>query len=179
MTTTDRWQLRPAVPDDAAALAVFARRCFAETFGGDNRPEDMQVFLDATYGTQQQRAEIENPGWRTVLAIATDGDLLGFAQVRLRSTPPGTSEAAPMEIARFYVDQSAQGSGLAQTLMQQALAVARTQHASGLWLGVWERNARAIAFYRRQGFRDVGSQIFVLGSDRQTDRIMIADVVPV
>ena len=82
--------------------------------------------------------------------------------------PPGAS----IELHRFYLDRAAHGSGLAQRLMQASLAAAARQGAAVVWLGVWERNPRAIRFYERIGFADVGSQTFVVGTDRQTDRVM-------
>ena len=73
---------------------------------------------------------------------------------------------------RFYVDKAHHGRGIAQTLMQEAVATARKLGATTVWLGVWERNLRAIAFYVKCGFQDVGSQPFLVGSDLQTDRVM-------
>jgi ribosomal protein S18 acetylase RimI-like enzyme len=56
--------------------------------------------------------------------------------------------------------------------MDAALAAARVRGAETLWLGVWERNARAVAFYRKYGFTRVGEHTFVLGSDTQTDWLL-------
>lgn len=56
--------------------------------------------------------------------------------------------------------------------MAAAIAAARSRGATALWLGVWERNPRARAFYGKSGFTDVGSQTFLLGTDEQTDRVM-------
>jgi ribosomal protein S18 acetylase RimI-like enzyme len=77
-----------------------------------------------------------------------------------------------VEIVRFYVDRAWRGTGLAAALMDAAAEEARGRGARSLWLGVWERNPRAIRFYEKCGFRDVGSQDFVLGSDVQRDRVM-------
>ena len=60
--------------------------------------------------------------------------------------------------------------------MAAVYEAARTAGARQLWLGVWERNARAIRFYAKWGFTDVGRHDFVLGTDRQTDRVMVAPV---
>jgi ribosomal protein S18 acetylase RimI-like enzyme len=57
--------------------------------------------------------------------------------------------------------------------MKSVATAARARGARTLWLGVWERNERAKSFYRKCGFRDVGSQPFVLGTDVQTDRVMV------
>jgi diamine N-acetyltransferase len=85
--------------------------------------------------------------------------------------PDCVPDRQAIELVRFYVNRALHGRGLAHTLMQAALAAA-SPRARTMWLGVWERTARAIAFYAKWGFVDVGSHVFVLGSDRQIDRIM-------
>jgi GNAT superfamily N-acetyltransferase len=76
-----------------------------------------------------------------------------------------------VELVRFYVDQAWHGQGIAHTLMQKVRDEAARMKKT-MWLGVWERNLRAIRFYAKAGFVDVGSHMFQLGRDRQTDRIM-------
>lgn len=164
--------IRIAVAADAAALTAFGARTFRDTFAADNRPEDIEAYLAETYRLERQAAELADPGRTTLVAVAPDGTLAGFAQLRLGPAPACVAGAHPIELLRFYVDRPWQGRGVAQALMTATLAAARTRDAATLWLGVWERNPRAIAFYRKWGFRDVGSQPFVLGTDRQTDRVM-------
>jgi ribosomal protein S18 acetylase RimI-like enzyme len=81
-------------------------------------------------------------------------------------------ERPVIEIERFYVAHEWHGRGIAQQLMACATEAAIRADAATLWLAVWERNPRAMAFYRKSGFVDVGSRLFLLGSDRQTDRVM-------
>ena len=81
-----------------------------------------------------------------------------------------------MEVHRFYVDRPAHGSGIARMLMSEVRRAALELGGRHVWLGVWERNARAIAFYKKTGFIDVGSHDFYVGSDRQTDRVLVARV---
>jgi len=76
-------------------------------------------------------------------------------------------------VVRFCVDRPWHGRGLAQTLMAATADTARAAGGSTLWLGVWERNGRAIAFYRKCGFEDVGTHSFVLGDDHQRDRVLV------
>jgi ribosomal protein S18 acetylase RimI-like enzyme len=159
--------IRRAVTADARSLAVLGARTFEETFGPANRREDIDTYLSQTYGERQQKNEIENPRVITLVA-EEEGSLIAFAQMR--------ADEKGIEIARFYVDRRWQGRGIAQALMQAVIEEARTRRAEMLWLGVWERNERAIAFYRKCGFRDTGSQPFILGSDLQTDRVMIHEL---
>ena len=163
--------IRPARSADAPDLARMAARTFEETFGPANHPADMALYLSSAYGLAQQSAELADPAMDTVLA-EVDGTLAGYAQIREGSAPDCVTGAAPIEIRRFYVDAPWQGRGLAQALMRAVHSAVARRGGRTLWLGVWERNERAQAFYRKCGFVDVGSQPFVLGRDRQTDRIM-------
>jgi GNAT superfamily N-acetyltransferase len=167
--------IRAGTIQDAAALAAFAARTFAETFADDNAAADMQAHLTRSYGVAQQTAELASPAVITLLAEADDR-LVGYAQVRYGPAPPCVQPADAIELHRFYVDTPAHGTGVAQRLMAAVCDAARTAGARHLWLGVWEHNVRAIRFYAKCGFVDVGSHDFVLGADRQTDRVMVAPV---
>jgi GNAT superfamily N-acetyltransferase len=167
--------VRRGVTADASVLAEFAARTFADTFGADNRPEDMQAHLAASYGVRQQTAELADPSVITLLAHR-DGVLVAYAQVRRRNPPPCVTQELPVELHRFYVDRAAHGGGVARDLMLAVHDAARDLGARHLWLGVWERNPRAIAFYAKCGFVRVGSHDFVVGVDRQTDQVFVAPV---
>ena len=174
--------VRPATPADAEALSAFARRAFHDTFAAENTPADMAAYLDSAFTPALQAAELQAPGTRVLLAeidAAGDGGraIAGYAHLVLDGDAPAcVAGPAPVELKRFYVDARFHGRGIAGALMDAALAAAAMHEARTLWLGVWERNARAIAFYRKRGFTDVGAQRFVLGADVQTDRVMARDV---
>jgi ribosomal protein S18 acetylase RimI-like enzyme len=163
-------RIRMAMRDDARRLSEFARRTFGETFAPQNTPEDMEAYLSHAFSDARQLAEIEDRHTMTLLA-EEDGMLVGYAQLGARMPPLCVPDRNAIELIRFYVDRDWQGRGIAQQLMEAAenAAAARGQ---AIWLGVWEHNPRAIAFYQKCGFADVGSHEFLLGSDRQTDRIM-------
>jgi diamine N-acetyltransferase len=165
-------KIRRADQSDVALLAEFAADMFTETFGPDNRPEDMALFLESSFGAEQQAREIADPRWVTLLA-EIDGSLAGYAQIRRDTTPECVTGPSPIELYRFYVGKAWQGRGVAQRLMEEVKATATDLGAQTLWLGVWERNLRAQAFYSKCGFADVGFHGFILGTDRQTDRIMV------
>lgn len=161
---------------DAEALAAFAARTFADTFGHDNHPEDLHAHLVAAYGLAQQAQELSDPAWSTLLAHH-DERLIAYAQLRRGATPDCVVQSDAVELHRFYVDRPWHGRAVAVALMAAARDAARALGARHLWLGVWERNPRAIAFYRKSGFIDVGSHHFLVGADRQTDRVLIARLV--
>ena len=113
-----------------------------------------------------------DPRRETFVAATEGGRLIGFVQLLAGEAPPSVRGPAPIELLRLYVARHYHGRGVAQALMAAALEAAADQGAQTVWLGDWERNPRAIAFYRKCGFEDVGSQVFILGTDRQTDRVM-------
>ena len=166
------YEIRAATIADVDALTAFGARTFFESFGADNTPEDMAKHLESAWRTDLQRAEILDPSFDTLIAVS-NGALAGFAMLRDKEEPPGVAATRPVELWRFYVDKAWQGRGLARALMYAVDERARARGGRELWLGVWERNARAVAFYRKCGFEVVGRKIFVVGSDPQTDHVMM------
>ena len=173
LTAVDGIALRWATPADASILARTAAGFFIDTFGAVNRPEDIRVYLASAFSEARQLAELTNVDNRIWLAAAGD-DLAGYAHVR-RGEAPMTVAVAPMraiEIARLYAGRRWHGRGVGAALMESCITTAREWGADVLWLGVWERNARAIAFYEKHGFQTVGEQPFLLGADLQRDLVM-------
>jgi ribosomal protein S18 acetylase RimI-like enzyme len=163
--------IRRAKDDDAPRLAEFAQRTSVETFAADNSAEDMAAHVAKSFGPAIQLAEIRDPDMTTLLA-ELGPHMAGFAQVRRGSPPPCVAGPSPVELRRFYVDRPYHGRGIAQSLMRTVDELARELGGRTLWLGVWERNPRAIAFYAKCGFVDVGEHAFMFGTDQQTDRVM-------
>jgi diamine N-acetyltransferase len=141
--------IRPATSRDAQRLSAFASRMFRETFAAQNRPEDMTAYLSSAFNDARQLSEIEDPDAVTLL-IEHGSTLLGYAQLHVSEPPDCVPDRQAIELVRFYVDRALHGRGLAHTLMEATLAAA-SPRAQTIWLGVWERNARAIAFYAKWG----------------------------
>lgn len=163
--------LRRATPSDATALAALAERTFRDTFEAQNDPADMALHCRTTYGEALQRAELLDAR-RVTLVCETEGRLVAFAQLRWEAAPVALPTQRPGEIQRFYLDQAWHGRGLAQELMRACLETLAQGGADLAWLGVWESNPRALAFYRKTGFEVAGHHVFPLGTDLQRDLIM-------
>ena len=165
------YRIRDAAVGDAAALSEFAAAIFHESFGWGNDPADMTAYVSAAYSPERQRREIEDPSMVTLVAESA-GKLIGFAQLARGPAPACVSGPAPVELKRFYLATSWHGRGVASALFEVVHARALAMGGRTLWLGVWAPNTRAIAFYRKAGFAEVGTQVFQLGSDAQTDLVM-------
>ena len=164
--------IRPALPADAQELALLGRRLWRETYVELIPASDLEPYLAETFGPSQQVAELTDPTCRT-LVLAEGGALLGYAWLRAKAPEVEVPIKNPLEVARFYVDRSLHGRGAAQSLMAAVLAHAVSAGHDGVWLQVWEENPRALRFYAKAGFRDVGETVFLVGSLSYRDRLLV------
>jgi ribosomal protein S18 acetylase RimI-like enzyme len=156
--------IREATTADAAIIADLSRQTFYDTFAAQNTAADMEKFLQEQFTREALMAEVGAPGNTFLLAYAGN-EPAGYARLREKS-------ATTLEIARLYAATSMIGKGVGKALMQACLDVAQIRSKKMVWLGVWEKNARAIRFYTAWGFEKVGEQDFRLGNDLQRDWIM-------
>ena len=172
MNSEVRYVIRSANRADAIALAKLAETTFRETFGSLNHHEDMELHCRKSYGEAIQAAEIEARD-RTTIVSEAEGELVGFGQLDWGTPPACIALAGVAEIQRLYVERRWHGRGVAQGLMESLIGAAAHHGASAIWLGVWERNSRALAFYQKSGFVEVGVHSFLLGKDPQRDLVLI------
>lgn len=163
---------RRATVDDAALLAELGASTFAETFEAVNDPQDFATYMAGAFGESIQRAELEEPDVTVILA-ERGGEAEGYVMVREGPAPTMLGGFDVLEIVRLYARRSAIGTGVGSLLMQRAVHEAAVRGKDALWLGVWEKNRRAIDFYRRHEFYEAGAQPFLLGTDLQNDLVMV------
>ena len=167
--------IRPAKSSDAPSLAAIAERTFRETFATDNSEDNINLHCARKFSAEIQGEEISDPQLTTLLAEVT-GELVGFAQLRLAHPAACVKGDRPAELHRIYVLSEWHGRGVGNELLRAVHAAATRAGSDCIWLGVWERNLKAIAFYRKCGFAVVGDHSFVLGQDPQRDLILAAQV---
>lgn len=163
--------IRRAGTADANVLAGLGAQTFVETFNDDNTPEDMAAYLATSFSVTQLTVELAEPS-STFFIAEVDDSPSGYAKIQSGTAAPGIEGNKPIELVRLYVAQRWLGHGVGQALMQRCLEEAREMGFETIWLGVWEHNHRAQAFYRKWNFHEVGEHIFQLGSDRQRDILL-------
>jgi ribosomal protein S18 acetylase RimI-like enzyme len=164
-------KIRRANPDDAHLLAELGARTFSETFAADNTAEDMSAYLAASFNVTQQSCELNDPA-STFFIAEVGGVAAGYAKLHAGEAAEGINGIKPVELVRLYVSREWLGRGIGEALMRSCIDDAREAGHGVLWLGVWERNVRAQAFYRKWNFHAVGEHVFKLGSDQQRDILM-------
>jgi diamine N-acetyltransferase len=160
--------IRRANPADAEMLAQLAARTFYDAFASSNTPESMQAYMSAAFNLQGIERELADPRSKFLIA-EVGGEPAGYARLYKGEIPECVTGPDPLEIVRLYVEQRWWGSGVGRALMQTCLDEARQSGHRTIYLGVWEQNHRALAFYRKWGFEIVGSHILMVGDDPQND----------
>jgi len=155
--------------DEAAALAKLGRDSFVETFGHLYAPEDLGAFLEDSYSPAGVATQIASP--RYIFRVAEEGgQLVGYCKlgldVSLEYDPEGRRV---VELKQLYLMATHQGVGVAQQLMDWAIAEAEAQDADEVILSVWAENARAQRFYHRYGFEWIADTYFMVGSHRDDE----------
>lgn len=163
--------VRLARTSDVSALAALAESTFRETYGRFNTPADMDAYCLQHHAAEVIGKEIASRGVEFIVCEHA-AELIAFAQLVQNETTHHLLAEAPMEVHRFYVAAPWLGCGIAQSLMSDLKVRAQRCHADYLWLGVWEKNARALAFYKKCGFAVIGEQTFKLGEDIQGDLVL-------
>ena len=173
ISTEESPRVRLATVEDAASLAAIAESTFRATFASANSKKAMNQHCERSFGEAVQRREILDPAMQTFLC-EHQHQLIGFSQLCPGARPVCLDSATlPGEIRRLYVLADFHGRGAAQVLMGAALARLRRHGCDVAWLGVWEHNPRAIAFYKKLEFFEAGEQAFRFGSELQQDIIMV------
>jgi ribosomal protein S18 acetylase RimI-like enzyme len=163
-------QIRPATPDDYQILADFSRKTFYHTYAAFNTPENMVNYVSENFLPEKISSELLDEKNIYRLAFANN-KLTGYILMRIASIE-GLENDNPIELCRIYTDRLNPLPGIGSALMNEAVRVAQSLKKNCIWLGVWENNQHAIAFYRKHGFEQFGTHIFMLGDDPQTDLLL-------
>jgi ribosomal protein S18 acetylase RimI-like enzyme len=167
--------IREATINDAVLVADISRQTFHDSFAAGNTKEDMDKFLREQFTRGKLMLEVGARDTTFFLAYYNN-ELAGYLKLRDAGKPAALSGMNVLEIARLYALSTMIGKGVGSQLMQKSIDTAQERNKEAVWLGVWEKNHRAINFYTRWGFEKFGEQDFLLGDDVQNDWLMMRRV---
>lgn len=167
---------RIAGPDDAAALGEFMTRNFVAAYAHTASPENIAAAVAKNYGEAAQRRQL-SADHHLALVAESGQELAAHALLDLTGLPSaGTVPLPTIEVARFYVDARLHGRGVAQATMAEVKRIARQRGAASVWLSVAQTATQAIRFYEKEGFRNSGALIYMLGEEAKDDWLMVYDL---
>lgn len=162
-----------ATMQDAEKVAQLSYKTFWDAFHEHpaNAPDDLADYMEKAFSLETVRAELKEEN--SIFLIAEiENETAGYAKVILGNIEDGISAEKPIELNRLYSHQKFLGKGVGKHLLDECFRIGRQNGCDVIWLGVWEFNPRAQAFYKKHGFYEVGKHVFMLGSDPQTDLLM-------
>ena len=166
--------IRKANFADLNSLVEMARIAFFQAFTEGNKIENVNTYLEEAFTEEQFAEEMENPASVFFLLIV-DGVLAGYAKVNFVPAQTDLHDNSSLEVARLYLLEKYIGSGLGKILLDHTINFAKLNRKKYLWLGVWEKNNRAIKFYEKNGLSIFSSHPFPFGDEVQTDFLMRID----
>jgi len=167
----DNFEIRNVKEDEVEQLQKIGRQTFSETFSSGNNEEDMIKYLDEGFSSEKLKAELNDKESEFYFALL-DNEVIGYLKINFGQAQTELKEDSTLEIERIYVLNKFHGKKVGQQLYEKAIKIARQKSVDYVWLGVWEKNPRAIRFYEKNGFIAFDKHIFKLGKDEQTDIMM-------
>jgi ribosomal protein S18 acetylase RimI-like enzyme len=164
-------EITKAILSDLKELQTLSRKAFFETLSSGNTEENMHEYLDMEFAEEKIKRELSNPDSEFYLAKENHAPI-GYLKINFGKAQTELKEAKGMEVERIYVLKELHGKNVGQLLFDKVLEIAKAKNMDYLWLGVWEKNPRAIRFYEKNGFVQFGTHIFKVGADEQTDVMM-------
>ncbi len=165
------FEIKKVTSSDLDQLRSISIRTFRETFGTANTEENMKLYLEESFNPEKLKEEISEPGSEFFFATLNQ-KVIGYLKLNSGLAQTEMKSENSIEIERIYVLKNFQGKKAGQFLFDTAVNIARQRNCSFLWLGVWEKNFKALGFYRKNGMVEFNRHLFMLGNDKQTDIMM-------
>jgi diamine N-acetyltransferase len=157
--------------DDLKLLQEISIETFNDTFKDQNSPENMKAYLERAFNVKQLETELSST-YSEFFFVYFNNEVAGYLKVNTNDAQSEEMGDKSLEIERIYIKNQFQKHGLGKYLLNKAIEIAMERNKKEIWLGVWEKNENAIAFYKKMGFVQTGTHSFYMGDEEQTDYIM-------
>ncbi|MEC1540382.1 GNAT family N-acetyltransferase [Bacillus subtilis] len=168
--------IKKCIHGDLNILQEISIETFNDTFKDQNSPENMKAYLEKAFNSKQLELELSNT-WSQFYFVFLDNEVAGYLKVNTNDAQSEEMGDESLEIERIYIKKKFQKHGLGKHLFNKAVDIALECNKKKIWLGVWEKNENAIAFYEKMGFIKTGAHSFYMGDEEQTDFIMIKTLI--
>jgi diamine N-acetyltransferase len=168
--------IKPCTIEDLSTLQKISYETFNETFKDQNSPENMNAYLERAFNVKQLEKELSNISSQFFF-VYFNNEVAGYLKVNTEDAQSENMGEDSLEIERIYIRTNFQKLGLGKYLINKAIEIAVEQEKNKIWLGVWEKNENAIAFYKKIGFVQAGTHSFHMGDEEQIDFIMIKSLI--
>ncbi len=158
-------------------LMALAKRTFTEAFEEQNSPENFNLYMRQAFNRTVLLEHLQHDDIRYFF-ISRGQQTVGYIKINENTAQSEQFDLTSIELERFYVQSEYQGQNIGAEVLKKIVRMAKDKGVAFLWLGVWEKNDKAIRFYERHGFKKFGAHPYFLGNDKQTDYLMKLDLTP-
>ncbi|WP_066300022.1 GNAT family N-acetyltransferase [Bacillus sp. FJAT-29937] len=162
--------------EDLQTLQEISIETFNDTFKNQNSPENMGTYLERAFNLNQLEKELSNMSSEFFFVYFND-EIAGYLKVNTNEAQSEEMDDESFEIERIYIKNKFQKHGLGKYLLNNSVELATERKKKKIWLGVWEQNENAIAFYKKMGFVQTGAHSFYMGDEEQTDLILTKTLI--
>lgn len=162
--------------EDSRKLQEISYETFNETFKHQNSPENMSAYLERAFNLKQLEKELSNISSQFFF-VYFNNEVAGYLKVNTNDAQSEEMGDESLEIERIYIKNKFQKHGFGKYLLNKAMEIAMERNTKKIWLGVWEKNENAIAFYKKMGFVQTGAHSFYMGDEEQIDFIMTKTLI--
>lgn len=152
-------------------LLEIAKSTFINTYAHLNDPQNFNEYLSLNFNLEKITQEFNNSE-SAFFFVKKENKICGYLKLNWGNAQTDNPLKNAIEIERIYVLQEFQGQQIGKMMVNEAIKLSKSKSAKWLWLGVWERNPKAIGFYKKMGFEAFGEHAFIVGQERQIDVIM-------
>lgn len=167
--------IKKCILEDSRKLQEISYETFSETFKHQNSLENMNAYLERAFNLKQLEKELSNISSQFFF-VYFNNEVAGYLKINTNDAQSEEMGDESLEIERVYIKSKFQKHGLGKYLLNKAIEIALECNKKKIWLGVWEKNENAIAFYQKMGFVQTGAHAFYMGDEKQTDFIMTKEL---
>jgi len=165
------YRLQKCSLSDLDELVRISRKTFVDAFEKYNDPSDFEAYITFAFDRRKILSELKNNNSDFYFVYQRES-LVGYFKLNRGEAQTDLKMEESIELERIYVLELFQGKNVGQWMLDQAIDFAIKGQKKILWLGVWQKNKRAVKFYERHGFVKFGTHPYYIGQDKQTDWLM-------
>ncbi|WP_277584571.1 GNAT family N-acetyltransferase [Psychrobacillus antarcticus] len=171
-------KIKKCTLEDSCKLQEVSYETFNETFKDQNSPENMNAYLERAFNLKQLEKELLNTSSHFYF-VYLNNEIAGYLKVNTDDAQSEKMGDESLEIERIYIKNQFQKHGLGKYLLNKAMEITLESNKVKIWLGVWDQNENAIAFYKKMGFVQTGAHSFYMGDEEQIDLIMAKTLITI
>lgn len=169
-------KIKIAQEADTDVLALLGRLTYAESHGDFIADKnDLLKYLDKHFSVSKTKQDINNPKHFFYIMLADDLPV-GYAKLVLNAKHESIASQNNCRLERIYILIDFIPMKIGQQFLTFVEEKAKELKVDTLWLSVYIKNNRAIRFYERNEFKNVGELNFMVNGKEYENFVMSKNI---